>query len=86
MLEMENAEAMQNILDRFEECPRIIQMFKTKGGYNLRCSKGIRSSEFYPVSETYFSPFLSNQRKPCPQRKQTCPMCRWLFTLQSVWK
>lgn len=80
MLEMENAEAMQNILDRFKECPRIIQMFKTIGGYNLialvvaetketldsistekcslRCSKGIRRSEFYPVSETYFSPFL----------------------------
>jgi Lrp/AsnC family transcriptional regulator, leucine-responsive regulatory protein len=80
MLEMENAEAMQNVLDRFKECPRVIQIFKTIGGYNLialivaetretlesismekcslRCSKGIRRSEFYPISDTYFSPFL----------------------------
>jgi DNA-binding Lrp family transcriptional regulator len=80
MLEMESAEAMQNLLDRFEECPRIIQIFKTIGGYNLialvvaetqetlesismekcslRCSKGIRRSEFYPISDMYFSPFL----------------------------
>ncbi len=35
MLEMESAEAMQNVLDRFEECPRVIQIFKTMGGYNL---------------------------------------------------
>ena len=35
MLEMESAEAMQNFLDRFEECPRVIQIFKTMGGYNL---------------------------------------------------
>jgi len=33
MLEMESAEAMQNVLDRFEECPRVIQIFKTMGGY-----------------------------------------------------
>jgi DNA-binding Lrp family transcriptional regulator len=80
MLEMESAEAMQDLLNRFEECPRVIQIFKTVGGYNLialvvaetqetlesismekcslRCSKGIRRSEFYPVSDTYFSPFL----------------------------
>jgi DNA-binding Lrp family transcriptional regulator len=80
MLEMESAEAMQNLLDRFKECPRVVQIFKTMGGYNLialvvaetketlesismekcslRCSKGIRRSEFYPVSDTYFSPFL----------------------------
>jgi DNA-binding Lrp family transcriptional regulator len=80
MLEMENAEAIQALLDRFEQCPRVVQIFKTVGGYNLialvvaenqetlesismekcslRCSKGIRRSEFYPISETYFSPFL----------------------------
>src|SRR4030065_493025 len=79
MLEMESAEAMQDLLNRFEECPRVIQIFKTVGGYNLialvvaetqetlesttmekwslRRSKGIRRSEFYPVSDTYFSPF-----------------------------
>ena len=79
-LEMESAEAMQELLDRFEHCPRVIQIFKTIGGFNLiaivvaetqetlesismekcslRCSRGIRRSEFYPVSDTYFSPFL----------------------------
>jgi DNA-binding Lrp family transcriptional regulator len=80
MLEMENAEAMQNLLDRFRECPRVINIFKTMGGYNLialviaedkdtlesisvekcslRSSEGIRRSEFYPISDIYFSPFL----------------------------
>jgi len=80
MLEMENAEAMQSLLDRFRECPRVINIFKTMGGYNLialviaedkdtlesisvekcslRSSEGIRRSEFYPISDIYFSPFL----------------------------
>ncbi len=80
MLEMESADAMQELLNRFKECPRVVQIFKTVGGYNLialvvaenqetlesismekcslRCGKGIRRSEFYPVSETFFSPFL----------------------------
>jgi DNA-binding Lrp family transcriptional regulator len=35
MLEMESAEAMQNVLDRFKECPRVVHFFKTTGGYNL---------------------------------------------------
>ena len=35
MLEMENAQAMQNLLDRFKDCPRVIQIFKTVGGFNL---------------------------------------------------
>jgi Lrp/AsnC family leucine-responsive transcriptional regulator len=35
MLEMESAEAMQNLIDRFKDCPRVIHMFKTMGGYNL---------------------------------------------------
>ena len=80
MLEMETAEAMQNLLDRFRDCPRVINIFKTMGGYNLialviaedkdtlesisvekcslRSSEGIRRSEFYPISDIYFSPFL----------------------------
>ena len=80
MLEMENAETMQNLLDRFRDCPRVINIFKTMGGYNLialviaedkgtlesisvekcslRSSEGIRRSEFYPISDIYFSPFL----------------------------
>jgi DNA-binding Lrp family transcriptional regulator len=112
MLEMESAEAMQNVLDRFEECPRIIQIFKTLGGYNLialvvaetketlesismekcslRCSKGIRRSEFYPISDTYFSPFFQirenlahkeNKLSPC---KVDCTPCNRYETHKCV--
>ena len=95
MMEMESAEAMQNVLDRFEECPRIVQIFKTIGGYNLmalvvaetretlesismekcslRCSKGIRRSEFYPVSATYFSPFLQIRENLANKEKKVSP-------------
>jgi DNA-binding Lrp family transcriptional regulator len=95
MLEVESAEAMQNLLDRFEECPRVVQIFKTLGGYNLialvvaetketlesismekcslRCSKGIRRSEFYPVSETYFSPFLQIRENLAQKKNKTAP-------------
>lgn len=80
LLEMESAEAMQNLLDRFMNCPRVVQIFRTLGGYNLiaivvaedqntlesisieKCSirsgAGVRRSEFYPVSDIYFSQFL----------------------------
>jgi len=80
LLEMESSEAMQRLLERFKDCPRVIQIFKTLGGYNLialvvaedkdtlesisieKCSlrsgAGIRRSEFYPISDIYFSPFL----------------------------
>jgi len=112
MLEMESAEAMQNVLDRFEECPRVIQIFKTVGGYNLialvvaetqetlesismekcsmRCSKGIRRSEFYPISDTYFSPFLQIRENlahkertetPC---KVDCDPCKRYETQKCV--
>jgi DNA-binding Lrp family transcriptional regulator len=95
MLEMESAEAMQDLLKRFEECPRVIQIFKTIGGYNLialvvaetretlesismekcslRCSKGIRRSEFYPVSDTYFSPFLQIRESLAHKEKKVTP-------------
>ena len=95
MLEMESAEAMQNLLNRFEECPRVIEIFKTVGGYNLialvvaetqetlesismekcslRCSKGIRRSEFYPVSDTYFSPFLQIRENLAKKEKKVTP-------------
>ena len=95
MLEMESAEAMQELLNRFEECPRVIQIFKTVGGYNLialvvaetqetlesismekcslRCSKGIRRSEFYPVSDTYFSPFLQIREGLAHKERKVTP-------------
>jgi len=35
LLEMESAEAMRKIMDRYRECPRVINFFTTMGGYNL---------------------------------------------------
>ncbi len=95
MLEMESVQAMQDLLDRFEECPRVIQIFKTVGGFNLialvvaetpetlesismekcslRCSKGIRRSEFYPISDTFFSPFLQIRENKAHKEKKVTP-------------
>ena len=111
MLEMESAEAMQVVLDRFQECPRVIQIFKTVGGYNLialvvaetketlesismekcslRCSKGVRRSEFYPISETYFSPFLQIRQNLALEKKITpckveCGPCNRFETQKCV--
>jgi DNA-binding Lrp family transcriptional regulator len=112
MLEMESAEAMQDLLNRFEDCPRVVQIFKTVGGYNLialvvaetqetlesismekcslRCSKGIRRSEFYPVSDIYFSPFLqirenlANKEKIVTPCNVECPPCNRYETQKCV--
>ena len=95
MLEMESAEAMQNLIDRFKDCPRVIHIFKTMGGYNLiafvvaedqdtlesismekcslRSNAGIRRSEFYPVSDTYFSPFLQIRENLAHKEKKVNP-------------
>ena len=95
MLEMESADSMQDVLDRFKECPRVVQIFKTIGGYNLialivaetretlesismekcslRCSKGIRRSEFYPISDTYFSSFLQIREGLATKNKSVTP-------------
>ena len=35
MLEMESAEAMQELIERFKDCPRVIHMFKTIFAYDL---------------------------------------------------
>lgn len=34
-MEVESAEALEKLLKRFENCPRIIKFFVTTGGYNL---------------------------------------------------
>jgi DNA-binding Lrp family transcriptional regulator len=95
MLEMESAEVMQKLLDRFKDCPRVVHIFKTIGGYNLialvvaetpetlesismekcslRCSKGIRRSEFYPISDTYFSPFLQIRENLAHKERKVTP-------------
>jgi Lrp/AsnC family transcriptional regulator for asnA, asnC and gidA len=35
LLEVESAEVMRKTLDRYRECPRVINFFTTMGGYNL---------------------------------------------------
>ncbi len=35
LLEMESAEAMRKIIDRYSGCPRVINFFTTLGGFNL---------------------------------------------------
>jgi len=35
LLEIESAEAMRKIIDRYSKCPRVINFFTTMGGYNL---------------------------------------------------
>jgi DNA-binding Lrp family transcriptional regulator len=95
LMEMENAEAMQKLLDRFKDCPRVVYIFKTIGGYNLialvvaenqdtlesisvekcslRSSAGIRRSEFYPIGEVHFSPFLPVREHLTHRELETAP-------------
>jgi Lrp/AsnC family leucine-responsive transcriptional regulator len=95
MLEMESAEAIQNLISRFQDCPRVIHIFKAIGGYNiialviaenqstlesismekcsLRSSEGIRRSEFYPIGELYFSPFLQIREYLAHKEKTIAP-------------
>jgi DNA-binding Lrp family transcriptional regulator len=95
LLEMESAEAMQKLLERFKDCPRVINIFKTIGGYNLialvvaenqdtlesisiekcslRSSAGIRRSEFYPIGEVYFTPFLQVREHLTHKEKEKAP-------------
>jgi DNA-binding Lrp family transcriptional regulator len=95
LLEMESGEAMQKLLERFKDCPRVINIFKTIGGYNLialvvaedqdtlesisiekcslRSSAGIRRSEFYPIGEIHFSPFLPVREYLTHKEKETAP-------------
>jgi DNA-binding Lrp family transcriptional regulator len=96
LLEMESTEAMQHLLDRFKDCPRVINIFKTIGGFNLialviaedqdtlesisveKCSlrsvEGIRRSEFYPISDVLFAPFLA-VREHLARRKGIISAC-----------
>lgn len=95
LLEMESAEAMQNLLERFKDCPRVVHIFKTIGGYNLialviaedkdtlesisvekcslRSSAGIRRSEFYPIGDVYFSPFISVREHLTHKERNSAP-------------
>jgi DNA-binding Lrp family transcriptional regulator len=93
-LEMESSEAMQAVLDRFRDCPRIINFFTTLGGYNLiafvmaedkgalecesiekcslRSARGIRRSEFFPIRNVHYKPFI-NLRLPTNLKEGLAP-------------
>jgi DNA-binding Lrp family transcriptional regulator len=103
LMEIESAEAMDKLLKRFKDCPRVVNIFKTMGGYNLvalvvaenqdtlesisvekcslRASEGIRRSEFIPIGNIFYSPFLSMRehlthkeitKTPCNVDCRTC--------------
>ena len=95
LLEIESADAMQRLLDRFRDCPRVVHIFTTLGGYNLialvvaedqdtlesismekcslRSSEGIRRSEFYPIGNIHYSPFLSIREHLTHRERTTTP-------------
>jgi DNA-binding Lrp family transcriptional regulator len=95
LLEMESAEAMQKLLERSKDCPRVVRIFTTLGGYNLialivednqdtlesismeKCSLrsggGIRRSEFYPIGNIHYSPFLPIREHRTHKEKTPTP-------------
>ncbi len=95
-LEIESAEAMQKLLERFRNCPRVVHIFTTLSGYNLialvvaedqetlesrsiekcslRSNEGIRRSEFYPIGDIHYSPFLS-VREYLTHKERTISPC-----------
>ena len=95
LLEMESADVMRSLLERFKNCPRVVYIFSTLGGYNLialvvaenqetlesisveKCSlrsgRGIRRSEFYPIGNIHFSPFLPVREDLAHKRETTTP-------------
>lgn len=96
LLEIESAEAMHKLLERFKDCPRVVHIFTTLGRYNLialvvaedqetlesifiekcslRSSEGIRRSEFYPIGNVHYSPFLS-VREYLAHKERTISPC-----------
>jgi len=80
LLEFESRETLSQCIERFKECPRIVNMFTLLAGYNLaalviaedretlesesmekcslRCMRGVRRTEFYPIGSLHYSPFL----------------------------
>lgn len=96
LLEIDSAEAIHKLLERFRDCPRVVHIFTTLGGYNLialivaedqdtlesislekcslRSNRGIRRSEFYPISTVHYSPFLA-VREHLTHKERTISPC-----------
>ena len=94
-LEIENAEVLYKLLERFRNCPRVVRIFTTLGGYNLvalvvaedqetlesisiekcslKSSEGIRRSEFYPIGNIHYSPFLTIREHLTHKEKTISP-------------
>ena len=95
LIEIESSEAMEKLLKRFKDCPRVVNIFTTLGRYNLialvvaedqdtlesismekcslRSSEGIRRSEFIPIGNILYSPFLSVRENLTHKEKTTAP-------------
>jgi DNA-binding Lrp family transcriptional regulator len=95
LIEIEGSEALERLLRRFQDCPRIVNIFTTLGGYNLialvvaedqntlesismekcslRSSEGIRRSEFYPIGNIHYSPFLPIREHLTHKERTTTP-------------
>jgi len=112
LIETDGPETLQRLLKRFENCPRVVYMFTTIGGFNmialvaaenketlesismekcsLRSEKGIRRSEFYPVMDVNYSPFMPIRRYlahrdfSAPPCKVDCKPCARYKTEQCV--
>ena len=97
LLEFESREALNRCLEKFKDCPRIVNMFTLFAGYNLaalviaedkdtlesesmekcslRCSDGVRRTEFYPIGTIFFSPYLKVRMNLVTKDKKITP-CR----------
>jgi len=95
LLEFENREALNQCLEKFKDCPRIVNMFTLFAGYNLaalviaedkdtlesesmekcslRCSRGVRRTEFYPIGTVLFSPYLKVRINLATKDKEIAP-------------
>jgi len=95
LVEFESRDALNECLEKFEKCPRIINMFTLFAGYNLaaliiaedkdtlesesiercslKCSRGIRRTEFYPIGTVFFSPFLKVRMDLVTRNKEVAP-------------
>ena len=95
LIEIESSEALERLLERFKDCPRVVNIFTTLGGYNLialvvaedqdtlesisvekcslRSSEGIRRSEFYPIGNIHYSPFLPLREHLTHKERTTAP-------------
>jgi len=95
LIEIESSEALERLLHRFKDCPRVVNIFTTLGGYNiialvvaenrdtlesisvekcsLRSSEGIRRSEFYPIGNIHYSPFLPVREHLTHKERTTTP-------------